>query len=250
VTDSIVIYPDLGRFDRGRLGNQLWQIAGTFGIAASCGADVRFPDWSYRDHFSIPARDFTSEPLVGVDASTVPQHIRPRHRPYLQDAGLWRAIEPTIRTYFAPSVPTRTDLENRFAAFLDLPEKTAVHVRRGDYLDIPQLLPVPTEAYFRAALGMLAETNVVVFSDDIPWCREHLSWANPVVFMEGDTDYEDLFLMAKCDHHVISNSTFSWWGAFLSGNPHPVYPLTWYGSAFPDAKPGLMFLDGWVGVGS
>jgi hypothetical protein len=100
----------------------------------------------------------------------------------------------------------------------------------------------------RAAVDRVAGTNIVVFSDDIAWCRENLRWAKPVAFVEGNTDYEDLFLMANCEHHIIANSSFSWWGAFLSADRNPIYPVRWYGPGFRDIDPTPMFLDGWVGI--
>jgi hypothetical protein len=68
----------------------------------------------------------------------------------------------------------------------------------------------------------------LVFSDDIDWCRANLT--GDCLFMERNRDYEDLFLMAACDEHIMANSTFSWWGAWL-GNGLSVMPRDW-GPAF------------------
>lgn len=243
-----IVHRDLGGQYRGHLGNQLWQIAGTLGIAATLNANARFPDWPYKDRFSIPNGFFSTEPLVGWDAEIFALHIAQRHRPFLQDPALWRHIEPTIHDYFAPGEQTRVDLESKFAEILAIPAKTALHVRRGDYLDQPDRHPTPSERYFRAAVEVLSGKNIVVFSDDIDWCREHLSWARPTLFMEGGADYEDLLLMTRCEHHIISNSSFSWWGAFLSRDRKTIFPRRWYGPEYRDADPTLMFLDGWVGI--
>jgi hypothetical protein len=61
-----------------------------------------------------------------------------------------------------------------------------------------------------------------VFSDDIPFCKEHLPTDENYVFVDhnGETEaHEDLRLMSSCRHHIIANSTFSWWGAWLNPNP-------------------------------
>jgi hypothetical protein len=252
----MIVFRDLA-YD-GRLGNQLWRIASTLGIAASRNDDARLGEWTYRPYFSVPDRYF--EWTDGVDAATIAQHIAPRHRPWLQDAGLWLPIEDRVRAYFAPSDLARDQLHDRYGALLALPDTIAVHVRRGNYLNAPHLFPVCGPDYYRKALDLLPEGNVIVFSDDPRWCAENLSWMRPrevvgftvterlETHVDGNPDYLDLFLMTHCDHHVIANSSFSWWGAFLSGNRAPIHPARWYGPGFPDLDASLMFVPGWIGV--
>lgn len=253
---QVIVFRDLA-YD-GRLGNQLWRIASTLGIAASRNDDARFGEWTYRPYFSVPDRYF--DWVDGEDAATIPKHIEPRHRPWLQDANLWLHIEDRVCQYFAPSDLARQELNAHYADLFVLPNKVAVHVRRGNYLNEPTLFPACSQEYYRKALDILPEGNVVVFSDDPAWCAEHLSWMRPSeivgyqvtagleTHLEGNRDYLDLLLMASCEHHVIANSSFSWWGAFLSGNPSPVHPLRWYGPGFSDLDPTLMFLPKWIGV--
>jgi hypothetical protein len=243
-----IVYRELGLLYRGRLGNQLWQIAGTLGIAARLGKVARFPDWGYRPYFSIPDRHFRRGLLAGADATSVARHLSEEERPYLQDAGLWRSIQATIREYLGPSQRTRAELDAQFADFLALPAKTAVHIRRGDHLHQPRHHPMPSQRYLRRALELVPTENVVVFSDDIAWCEANLQWLEPIVFMSGNRDFEDLFLMARCDNHIIANSSFSWWGAFLSGDPNPIYPARWYGTDLSHVDSSLMFPDGWIGI--
>jgi hypothetical protein len=74
----------------------------------------------------------------------------------------------------------------------------------------------------------------VIFSDDIEWCKSvFVSDNNDVVFIENQQNYEDMFLMSFCKHHVIANSSFSWWGSWLNKNPdkQTVMPKNWFGSA-------------------
>ena len=59
--------------------------------------------------------------------------------------------------------------------------------------------------------------------------------------MDNNRDYEDLFLMAACDEHIVANSTFSWWGAWISGG-HAILPREW-GPAFPDIEPRLVMAN-------
>ena len=76
----------------------------------------------------------------------------------------------------------------------------------------------------------------IIFSDDIGWCKENLSdLNNDVVFVEGHRDYEDLFMMSYCDHNITSNSSFSWWRAWLNTNPLKIVvaPKNWFGPMGP-----------------
>jgi Glycosyl transferase family 11 len=115
----------------------------------------------------------------------------------------------------------------------------SVHVRRGDYAHdaatrrVHGLLP---EAYHRAALEEIAgrtgtALDVHVFSDEPAWCREHLDLGLPftVVDLAGAPAYEELRAMSACRHHVVANSSFSWWGAWLDARPDAIVvaPRQW-----------------------
>ena len=98
----------------------------------------------------------------------------------------------------------------------------AVHVRRGDYLRPENThLAVCGLDYYRRAIAELAPSSasLVVFSDDPAWCREWLVFEGSslriVDWNRGAESWQDLALMAACEHHVIANSSFSWWGAWL-----------------------------------
>lgn len=101
----------------------------------------------------------------------------------------------------------------------------SLHVRRGDYVtskSAASVLGTLDVAYYRRAMKHLSELHktVVVFSDDLEWCRENLRLGEALVFPEAPlTPVEDLTLMSRCRAHVIANSSFSWWGAWLDPTP-------------------------------
>jgi hypothetical protein len=103
---------------------------------------------------------------------------------------------------------------------IDRGTSIAVHVRRGDYESLGITLPL--EYYERAVDEMSSrfrQPRFFVFSDDTEWARANLNidWDTTYVdHNDARTDYEDLRLMRLCDHHIIANSTFSWWGAWLA----------------------------------
>ena len=106
----------------------------------------------------------------------------------------------------------------------------SLHVRRGDYVSderISALHNICTVDYYQRALaeikGRVGECNLVVFSDDVDWVRENLALGENVLYVSGAQTSagknlsapQELVLMSRCRHHIISNSTFSWWGAYL-----------------------------------
>jgi hypothetical protein len=210
-------YRLLGR--QGRLGNQLWQIASTIGIAASQGVRAGFPYWRYADYFSVPATYFPD--LASVEGDD----LGPR---YLQSVANFASVEPLIRSIFAPSAGTRARLAHRHHRLLSLPHKTAVHVRRGDYADHPELYVQLDEDYYHRAMER-ADPPYLIFSDDPAWCRPR--FPDDCLIVEHNRDYEDLFLMASCDTVITANSSFSWWGAWLSTGRR-IYPRRWHTDYF------------------
>ncbi|MBY0382935.1 MAG: alpha-1,2-fucosyltransferase [Xanthobacteraceae bacterium] len=96
----------------------------------------------------------------------------------------------------------------------------AIHVRRGDYLLSPDRSTC-SPAYYDAGMDLVrsrvSEARFFVFSDDPQWCRQHFSRRDTVIIDANGPEgaVADLALMAACRHHVIANSSFSWWGAWL-----------------------------------
>lgn len=132
------------------------------------------------------------------------------------------------------------------------PETCAIHVRRGDYLMYPDKHPAVTNDYIVEAIQEIAKRTDVkrflFFSDDIGWCKVFAQFYLPQklhdacewAFSQGLSDQEDLELMSSCQHQIISNSTFSWWAAWLGQNSDKVvvspHEDNWFG-------PGNKHLD-------
>lgn len=126
---------------------------------------------------------------------------------------------------------------------------SAINIRRGDYLTQPRRHPVVTKEYIDVAIKQLPEHDIkLIISDDIQWCKENLRYEN-AFFAENYYDQDALWLLSLCDHYVISNSTFSWWGAWLSRNKNKVVisPSVWFG---PDVaeNPMDIFCDSWTRI--
>lgn len=109
----------------------------------------------------------------------------------------------------------------------------SAHVRRGDYVTDPganrRLGTLEPDYYHRAVEKIEAEIGAVhlfVFSDEPEWCRRHLDTLGSettIVDVNGPSKAaDDLRLVALCEHHVVANSTFSWWGAWLNPSPEKI----------------------------
>jgi hypothetical protein len=158
---------------------------------------------------------------------------------YWQTEKYFKDIESILReelTFKTPAPPK--DLE--VAQVLARCNSVSLHVRRGDYVENGSgrmIHAVCDEAYYHSSADYISKktgnAHFFVFSDDTGWVRANLRLPFPMTIVERDDfehDVEDLRLMSNCKHHVIANSSFSWWGAWL--DPHPgkivVAPKRWF----------------------
>jgi hypothetical protein len=118
--------------------------------------------------------------------------------------------------------------------FTDIPV-TAIHIRRGDYLHYPSYHPSVSPSYIHEAIKQIPDAGrCLIFSDDVNWCQQNLQIDGTYITSEY-LPHEQIWLMSLCDNFVISNSSFSWWGAYLSRQPNKIVvaPETWYGPDGP-----------------
>lgn len=163
---------------------------------------------------------------------------------YWQSERYFADAAAVIRAELEPPEPA-TARDRELAAAIDATESVSVHVRRGDYVSAAvareMLGPCSLDYYRRATAWLgerIAEPALFVFSDEPEWVREHLDLPFPTTVVDhgGDADgaaHRDLALMSRCRHHVIANSSFSWWGAWLGRDPEGrvVAPERWFARA-------------------
>jgi hypothetical protein len=121
------------------------------------------------------------------------------------------------------------------------------HVRRGDYLLVPNIGVLPMAYYARAIAWMIERVerpHFFVFSDEPDWAKANVLIDAPVDYIAHDgvdSAFKDFYLMAKCRHHIIANSSFSWWAAWLSNSKSPlvVAPMHWFAGLPPANHPRL-----------
>ena len=159
----------------------------------------------------------------------------------------FKDIEPVIRQDFTLKYPLE-GINAELAVRIQTCDSVSLHIRRGDYISNPithQFHGVCSLEYYLTAIARLKEQikapHFFVFSDDIQWGKEHLRLEDPGTFVDhngGEKNYEDLRLMSRCKHHIIANSTFSWWGAWLSTHPEKIVfaPKKWFRDPSVDAR--------------
>ncbi len=120
----------------------------------------------------------------------------------------------------------REEIKKMFAQQSTPIDRVAIHVRRGDYIGHPFYVDLTKTDYYQKAMALFPTDKFLVFSDDIAWCKEQEIFKN-CEFSEGRNEIGDLDVMSACKGVIIANSSFSWWGAYLS-NGKVVAPLAWY----------------------
>lgn len=121
---------------------------------------------------------------------------------------------------------------------LSISNSVAVHIRRGDYLkpEVQKYHGILPLSYYEEAIAHFqeeqGEITLVVFSDDIKFAQQYFNKYENTVIVSGNNDHgwKDMALMSSCTHHIIANSTFSWWGAWLSTreNGKKIAPKNWF----------------------
>lgn len=134
-----------------------------------------------------------------------------------------------IYKLFEPSTVVKDKL-NKYDSIVSSGVTCSIHVRRGDYIKYQAYHTVQPLEYFTKAIELVGKVDTyIIFSDDIEWCKENFKMTN-AYFVENEKDYVEIFLQSKCNHNIISNSSFSWWGAWLNKNDDKIViaPSKWF----------------------
>lgn len=160
---------------------------------------------------------------------------------YWQSEKYFEKVAGTIRSDFTFRAPF-SSLDASVAAKMSNQNETAIslHVRRGDYVSneaASQVYGKCTSEYYRKAIIYVAERvkapHLYIFSDDMDWVKNNMELPLQCTFVEhnrGALSFQDMRLMSMCKHHIIANSSFSWWGAWLSpaADKIVIAPKKWF----------------------
>lgn len=266
----MLAFNHLGRL--GRLGNQMFQYASLRGIASNRGYDFCVPNHSQvvKDPYGF---DLKIEIFYPFKMSYVlPHNIKLLDRGYapvaeerhfhfdeilfnmcpdeITLAGFFQSekyfahIEDEIRVDFSFKDEILEPCKEMMGS---VGEAISLHIRRTDYLQNPNHTTLDLEYYQTALQQFDSNLPVIIFSDDIEWCREQEIFSDErFMLSESGDQYVDLCLMSLCKYHIIANSSFSWWGAWLSNSNHVVAPINWFGETCKDKNTKDLIPERWM----
>lgn len=217
----------------GRCGNQTFQIATCIATALRNGVEYVIPPQSKKAdiwprYYDFPRRIFAAHSIYHEPVhsySPIPFKDNMLLSGYFQ-------TEKYFADYRAEVIAALGYQWNMMKGV------ASVHVRLGDYRTLPTKHPIVTREYLEQAMNYLRERGIekfIFFSDEPQWCKQEFPGH---IYSEGKTEKEDIQRMSCCEHNIIANSSFSWWGAWLNRNAGKIViaPKVWFG-------PGNAHLD-------
>jgi Glycosyl transferase family 11 len=235
----------------GQLGNQLFQIAAALSLAIDHDAEAVFPEYGQSKRAGIPVnREKVYSKINMISPKQTHQytffehpdfHYKPisyRHNMriagYFQSEKYFQHNKEKILPYFEASDDVTEYLTENYSDLINHPQTVAIHLRGyySESSDLTVMFPYIGADYAeKAALHFPEETLFVIFSDYMEWAKEELKdFSRPHIFIEGNTYYQDFYLISLMKHQIISNSSFSWWAAYLNNNPNKqiLAPWPWF----------------------
>jgi len=236
----------------GQLGNQLFEVATACAVAWDNDAEAYFPDFlpinkNSFDYNHVFFRCNLKPPSKKIQYKwkADPFGYRPiRFKPnmkiagYCQNEKYFAHHRDRLLKLFAPHPDDLQYIQKKYQWILQHPEAVSVHLRYyyAEKPDEDTFIQYDRE-YFEKAMALFPESSVfIVTSDNIPFARENIPTdKGNVFFVENEPYWIDFFLQSLCKHNIISNSTFSWWSAWLNQNPDKVVvrPENWL-AGYPD----------------
>lgn len=175
---------------------------------------------------------------------------------FYQSERFFKAIEEEVRQAFRFDLGKANNYSKEMAAQIVKDEHAvSFHVRRGDYMEpkfYKRFGSVCQLSYYQQAAAKILEADpnahFYIFSDDSNWVKEQLQLPSFTLVEgnKGNDSWQDMMLMSLCRHHVIANSTFSWWGAWLDSRPEKIViaPQRWLG----DCDMPYIIPESWVKI--
>jgi len=236
-------------FLQGGLGNQMFQISNTIAESKKYGVKYKFMPQAYTPMQAFQPSKYANNIFRNIDLSMTQDEYANSlvFNGYFQSVKYFKEIEEEIREIFSPS----SDFFNKiYQSYPDLScnGTLSIHIRRGDYLTISDILPVVDISYVNKAIEIIGDySKVFIFSDDKAWAKENFNNIDFII-VEDLEDYEELWMMSLCMNNIISNSTFSWWGSFLNMNlsKKVIAPSLWTGPKGPNIDE--IYLDNFIKV--
>ena len=255
----------------GRLANQMFQYASLKGIARNRGYDFCIPpqnvfgqvDELVRGDYLTIYDVFDLEKINNIQITQNPVFQEKMHNfdeklfrscpdnvdllGYYQTEKYFNHIKDEIKNDFTFSNEVNSLCSDMMDTIKDGRKIIALHIRRTDYTVNPNH-PVQPMRYYEQALKKFNKNDrLLVFSDDPKWCQDQELFADDsIMISEGNDADIDLCLMSKCNYHIIANSSFSWWGAWLADSEQIIAPIKWFANDTADKSVKDMAFGSWL----
>jgi len=164
--------------------------------------------------------DFTYLDIPNIDLSTM-------FIGYWQNEKYFKKNLSSVIQDFYMTEEKKIELLSKFQMVKE--NSTSIHFRRGDYVSNPNHPVLPNDYYLNALEIIKNYENIIVFSDDVDWCRKNFKLPK-ITYIDGLNNIDSLWLMSLCTNNIIANSSFSWWGAYLNQNINKtiICPKRWF----------------------
>jgi hypothetical protein len=201
---------------------------------------------------------YIQEKCFHVDPEILNLHDGVYLNGYWQSEKYFSDIAAILRGEFTVKTPL-SGKNKELSEMIASKQSVSIHIRRGDYVAAHRTKQVHgacgPDYYFRCAdylKQLVKNAHFFIFSDDPEWAGDNLKQLCPATLVDynrPDKNYEDLWLMSRCNHHIIANSTFSWWGAWLNPREDKIVlaPRQWFAKKTQDSmKMDDLFPPGWI----
>lgn len=242
--------------DYGRLGNQLFQYAFLRTQAKNLGVKFYCPGWEGDKIFNLNDQDEKSgefnptfchsDTVHGFNAEAVKIKEGTEIEGFFQSDKYFERED--VLKWFSFNETVFEETKKKYSN-IDFANSVGLHLRLGDY-NTPQLVfYVPRPEYYKKGLELVDhKENILVFSDEPILAKKYLiNIKRNLIFIEGNKDYEDLYLMSRCKDIICSPSSFSWWAAYLNKYPDKkvIVPEYWF---LPGGKTinNDILVEGWT----
>lgn len=232
----------------GRLGNQMFQYASLVGIKYKTNLNTVLGIQQMKDSFINKCFNLSDIELVEDNTIVTTTTFREKFHKfdstvfdifdetdffgYFQNEKYFEHCKDTIKKEFTFKDTTLREVQEFIQPYKNS-TLVSVHIRRTDYTILSKIHPVCSFEYYEKAIQHLdkSDTMFIVTSDDIPWCKDVFQNRNNFIFSTNPANDFDMCLISNCDHNIIANSTYSWWGAWLGENLNKkiIAPKQWFG---------------------
>lgn len=219
---------------QGRFGNALFQAAATIALALRNDVEFSMPTETSSHVWSpLILRHLVNPNYIhgNVDVIISESQFHYVELPYNT---AWNNLQVQLQGYFQ-SEKYFLDFKNEVIELFAFPYRfnegfVSVHLRRTDFIELSMKHPPVSNEWYFEAMALFPNKKFIIFSDDIPYCKQAFAHRNDCFFSEGKTPEQDLIEMANCEHNICSSSTYAWWGMYLNRNEKKkvIFPKLWF----------------------